>query len=712
MTFVTPALLAGAALVAVPIVLHLIMRQKPKRLEFPALRFVAKRHETNQRRMRLRHLLLLLLRAGAIALLALALARPTLRWAGAMGSQEAPVAAVLVFDAAPRMQYRAENRTRLEAASEFGLWLLGQLPANSEIAVLDTRLGPSAFEVDLGSARDRVRRLEPVAHSQPLTVVVDEALRLLAENDLANREVYVFTDLSRAAWPDDEAARLQDRLAAVPGAAVYLIDVGMEQPSNYSLDELRLSAQVLSNRGTLAVETSLSRIGGAGEAGERTVELILVDADGNEQRRSQQTVALEADQSERVEFRVGGLEVGTHQGAVRIAGQDALAEDDARYFTVEVQPPWRILVAAPEPADAYALYLTEALAPGVFRKRGQARFACDVTSLDQLPGRSLDDYAAVCLLDPGPLEPATWKRLADFASEGRGVAVFLGRNAAAVDAFNDAQAQAVLPGPLLRQARRPDGDVYLAPADYQHAVTAAFRGQADAVPWSAFPVFRYWQLGDPAPGASVVVPFSDGAPALIERAVGDGRAVTLTTPVSDRPHRNPWNLLPVGEAWPFLILANELAAYLVGSSEEQFNYTAGQTAALRLDPTQRRPRYTLSTPGGLKLPVTPDLNRNVLLVSATDEPGNYRAQAGGREGFDRGFSVNLDPRQTELRRIDEEQLRRLFGPFPFELARRRTELEGKQREARVGRELFTPLLLVLIIVLGAEHLVSNRFYRE
>ena len=709
MTFVTPALLAGALLVGVPILLHLIMRQKPRRLEFPALRFVARRHETNQRRLRLRHLLLLLLRAGAIALLAMALARPTLRWAGAMGSQEAPVAAVLVFDAAPRMQYRAENRTRLEAAREFGLWLLGQLPRNSEIAVLDTRLGPSAFEVDLGSARDRVQRLEPVANSQPLPVVVEEAMRLLAQSELPSREIYVFTDLSRAAWPDDEAARLQNRMTDVPGVAVYLLDVGVEQPSNYSLAELRLSSQVLSSHGTLQVETALRRMG---EAGERTLELVMIDADGNQQRRSQQTVEVDADQSRQVQFRLGGLEVGMHQGEVRIAGQDALADDDSRCFTVEVQPPWRILVAAPDPADAYALYLTEALSPAVFRKRGQSRFECEVTSLDTLLDRLGGDFSAVCLLDPTPLEPATWKRLADFASEGRGVAVFLGRNASAIESFNSPQAQSVLPAPLLRQARRPNADAYLAPADYQHPVTSAFRGQADAVPWSDFPVFRYWQLGTLAPGASVIVPYSDGAPAMIERPVGTGRAVTMTTPVSDRPNRNPWNLLPVGEAWPFLILANELAAYLVGSSEEQLNYLAGQTAAIRLDPAQRRPRYTLSTPGGLKLPVTPDLNRNLLLISATDEPGNYRVEAGGREGFQRGFSVNLAPRQTELIRTDEEHLRSIFGPLSFQLARDRKQLEGKQREARVGRELFAPLMLMLIIVLGAEHVISNRFYKS
>ena len=51
MTFLNPLLLAGAALVALPIVLHLIMRRKPRHLEFPALRFLEAKRETNQRRL-------------------------------------------------------------------------------------------------------------------------------------------------------------------------------------------------------------------------------------------------------------------------------------------------------------------------------------------------------------------------------------------------------------------------------------------------------------------------------------------------------------------------------------------------------------------------------------------------------------------------------------------------------------------------------------
>ena len=73
MGFVTPALLGGAALVALPIVLHLIMRREAQQLKFPALRFVQQRRTMNQHRLRLRHLLLLALRCAIIALLAFAL---------------------------------------------------------------------------------------------------------------------------------------------------------------------------------------------------------------------------------------------------------------------------------------------------------------------------------------------------------------------------------------------------------------------------------------------------------------------------------------------------------------------------------------------------------------------------------------------------------------------------------------------------------------
>ncbi|MEE8451547.1 MAG: BatA domain-containing protein [Thermoguttaceae bacterium] len=711
MTFAVPALLAGTVLIALPIVLHLIMRRKPKLMEFPALRFIRKQHDTNQRRLRLRHLLLLLLRMAAIALLAFALAQPSLKFSdmGMVGSQEAPVAAALVFDAAARMQYRHENRTRLEAAAELGKWLLAQLPSQSEIAVLDTRLGPGAFQVDRGAARQRIERLETVANSQPLTGVIGEAIRLVAQSGLSRKEVYVFTDLSRGGWPADTASALQDRLADVPGVGIYVIDVGIENPTNYGLGGLRLSNQVLSTTGSLRIETDLQR---TGPDGERAVELYLLDDQRKEQKRSETSRSLGSDESQTIDFRIGGLAVGTHQGFVRLVGQDGLAEDDTRYFTVEVRPAWEILVAAPDPAERNSLYLTEALAPAVFRQRGQARFVCRVIDLDELEEHALDDYAAVCLLDPTPLDATVWKKLGDFAADGHGVAIFLGRNATAVDSFNRPMAQAVLPGQLLRQALTPYGDVGLAPRDYQHPVLSAFREVAGSVPWDRSPVFRYWQLGDPPPGVAPIVRYTDGSPALLERAVGNGRVLTMTTPVSDDPNRKPWNLLPVGEEpWPFLILVNEMMSYLVGSSDQQLNYFAGQTAVLHLDAQRESPSYLLTTPSDLKFRITADTRRHTLAVTSTDQVGSYRVRAGGTAaGVDRGFSVNLAPEQTTLERITNEELIELFGPFEVRIARTPQEIQRDISSSRVGRELFGTLILLVALALAAEHVVASRFY--
>jgi len=706
-TFVNLSLLAGTGLIVVPIVLHLIMRRKSRHFEFPAMRFIQRRHEVNQRRLQLRHLLLLLLRAAAIALLAVALARPSIRLHGAL-SQEAPVAAALVFDTAPRMDYRQENQTRLEAAAEFGAWLLTQLPPESQIAVQDTRGGPAVFQVDRGTARERIERLQSVAHSQPLPPVIEEALRLLAGSELPRRELYVFSDLTQAAWPAEATARLRDRLAELPDVAVYLVDVGVPRPTNYALSAVQLSGQILADRSSLQLHSELSHLGGSGE---RTVELYMLDKDRQPQKRSAQAVRLDQEESQPVDFRVGGLEQGTHQGLVRILGQDGLAADDVRYFTVEVKPAWEVLIAAPPPARRSALFLNAALAPETFRKQGRARFVCQIVNLEELPRQDLDKYAAVWLLDPKPLPADLWRKLADYAAEGHGVAVFLGRNAEPIDAFNEPLAQAVLAGKLLRQVERPQ-EVHLAPADFAHPVLTLLVRHAGSIPWDLFPVFRYWQI-EKGEGAVVVVPLSDGQPALLERVVGSGRALTMTTPISDRPSEEPWNLLPVGEAWPFVMLANQMALHLVGAGDELLNYSAGQTAVLQLDRRSLYPTYVVTTPEEAKFPLSPDQQRRVLAFSATEQAGNYRVQAGGEAGgLDRGFSVNLAPEQTNLQRSPADQIEVQFPSKQFRLVRDVRQLDRAISTARVGREIFPVAILLLAIVLCLEQLLANRFYKE
>src|SRR5215203_6407979 len=112
-------LITGAALVGLPILLHLLMKQEPKRLSFPAFRFLVQKLKTNQRKLRLRHFLLLALRMLLIALFAVTLYQPTVLSTGFIDfSSQQPVAVVLVIDTSPSMGYAdGEGKTRLEEAA-------------------------------------------------------------------------------------------------------------------------------------------------------------------------------------------------------------------------------------------------------------------------------------------------------------------------------------------------------------------------------------------------------------------------------------------------------------------------------------------------------------------------------------------------------------------------------------------------------------------
>jgi hypothetical protein len=155
------------------------MRRKPVKHSFPALRFLRERAVANRRRLRLNHLLLLLLRMAAVALLALALARPTLRGAGWLADSEGPVAAVFVFDTAPRMLLREGNRTRLAQAAEMAKVLFAKLPPTSTVAVLDTSGGAATFSPTVAAAAARVERLAAATPGTTLAGAMAEGLRLL-----------------------------------------------------------------------------------------------------------------------------------------------------------------------------------------------------------------------------------------------------------------------------------------------------------------------------------------------------------------------------------------------------------------------------------------------------------------------------------------------------------------------------------------------------
>jgi len=708
-------LLGGAALVAVPFVLHLLMRRKPVKREFPALRFLRQRAVANRRRLRLNHVLLLLLRMAAIALVALALARPVVRGAGWLASGEGPVAAAFVFDTAPRMLLREGNRTRLEQAAAMAKVLFGKLPAGSRVAVVDTGGGAVAFSPSAAVAAARIDRLDAATPVVPLSRAIAAGLRLLDGAEVARRELYVFSDCSHGGW--DNAAPLEMQTAH-PDTTLLVVDVGAVSPRNFGIDALELSGDRISAGAPLGMSVTVSRVG---TDASRSVAVEFAGPDGRYVRRALKPVEWQSAHDGHVDFEITGIEPGVRQGRVVVDAPDDLEEDNVRSFTIEVGAADRVIVAAPAPVARTGLFLTQAIAPVTLAKAGKAAF--DVTAIDveQLDKTSWDDYRGIVLVDPPPLPARTWDMLGEWVAAGRGLVVWLGPRAGDADRFNSPGSAKVLGGRIVRAWRTTDGSNFLAPTALDHPILAAFRRVGDAVPWQDFPVVRHWEFaGEPAadpvqgdsrsPPAQVVATYRNGLPAVVEHRLGQGSVVVVTTPVSqEASDPDAWNSLATGfEPWPFVMLANETLLHAIDTADDR-NILAGKTAVVHVS---RRdvPAAFVRSPRGDEFPAVVDQVRGTVSVTATDVPGNYAIRAGGAVGgISTGFSANLDPAATDFSRLSPEALAAVCGPG-HRLARTEAELVRDVALERVGAELYGWIILLVAGVMAGDWIMANRFY--
>src|ERR1051325_11420117 len=76
MSFLAPAFFIGLAAIAVPILIHLIQKERKEVIHFPSLMFLRKIPYQSVQRRKIHNWLLLLLRTAAIALIVAAFSRP------------------------------------------------------------------------------------------------------------------------------------------------------------------------------------------------------------------------------------------------------------------------------------------------------------------------------------------------------------------------------------------------------------------------------------------------------------------------------------------------------------------------------------------------------------------------------------------------------------------------------------------------------------
>ena len=138
MSFAAPLFLLATLAGLIPVLLHMINRQKAPEVPFSTLRFLQLSVQRTRRRKTVHVILLLLLRVAALVLVAVALARPTIRPLGGLLGGAAVRAVAIVLDNSASMATVDETGPRWETARQAAETLLDHLGPRDSVALLVT----------------------------------------------------------------------------------------------------------------------------------------------------------------------------------------------------------------------------------------------------------------------------------------------------------------------------------------------------------------------------------------------------------------------------------------------------------------------------------------------------------------------------------------------------------------------------------------------
>jgi len=376
-------LITGLALAGLPVLLHLILKQEPKKIVFPAFRFLKQKQLTNQRKLRLRHFVLLSLRVLLILLVALALYQPGLTGGLLPLGGQSPVAAVLIVDTRPDMGYITGERAGQSDARKEGLRSLGeplegpwtllddarframevldQMPSSSRVALLTTADSVADWSGTVEEARKRLRDLrKPIASSQSVSRSLDIAWGLFArgeENrqpgeDPLPRLLCVFSDRTAASWEPvrrEDLVTRRDKAATAGEIATLYFDVGIDKPINAGITSVEIKPQNVSAAVPAVVRVNVDAFGG------REIDQSVRFRLDGETEGEVRPIKLRPGERATVEFRREGLKIGLHQAEVSLTSADALPGDNVRYLTFRIQEPRRLLAITDDVPPAFSL---------------------------------------------------------------------------------------------------------------------------------------------------------------------------------------------------------------------------------------------------------------------------------------------------------------------------------------------------------------------
>ena len=225
MSFLAPLFAIGLAALAIPILVHLVHKERKETTPFPSLMFLLRTPYQHSRRQRIRDWLLFLTRAMVFLLLVAAFARPVFERppdaaaAGIGGGREV----VILLDRSFSMRV-GDRWSRAQAALARRSTRLGPNDTRHRDPLRRPGArGPRGRRQPCGAACDRRQRCHPATPLRVMRRRLLLARRTVADSKLPKREVIVISDFQRSGWDVGEDARLP------AGTTVTPVDVASDE---------------------------------------------------------------------------------------------------------------------------------------------------------------------------------------------------------------------------------------------------------------------------------------------------------------------------------------------------------------------------------------------------------------------------------------------------------------------------------------------------
>jgi len=210
MTFVTAGLaIAGLCAVAIPILIHLLARQRRKPIEWAAMRFLIEAFKKHRRRLQLEQLILLAVRCLILALLGIALARPILESAGLISPGGSRAVYLVVDDGMAASVTGDDHRTALQHHVKQAVDLVKSLGPGDAIGLITAARPAKALLIppstDHGAVIDLLQALAPKESPTDLPGAFNFVRTAVDESKKSRQQtmVYLFSEFRNGSAPLD-----------------------------------------------------------------------------------------------------------------------------------------------------------------------------------------------------------------------------------------------------------------------------------------------------------------------------------------------------------------------------------------------------------------------------------------------------------------------------------------------------------------------------